>query len=139
MNSPVFTFDIPVQAVPKGRPRVAKTKSGVRAFTPDKTRKFESYIKGWLNLRVTKPLETPLRMDMKFFFPVPKSYTIRDRNAALSGMKKFTKKPDLDNLEKAILDAAEGVLFLNDSQVCQKFSSKAYDVTPSIYIEVFEI
>lgn len=52
-----------------------------------------------------------------------------------------TTKPDLDsNLNKALFDAMEGIIYLNDSQVCQiQNNSKVYGFTPRIEIELSEV
>ena len=39
---------------------------------------------------------------------------------------KQNKKPDLDNYEKAILDALEGIVYTNDSLVVEKHSRKLF-------------
>jgi Holliday junction resolvase len=44
--------------------------------------------------------------------------------------------PDLDKLVRAILDALTGVVWRDDSQVCQIYASKEYDHTPGVDITV---
>ena len=39
----------------------------------------------------------------------------------------WPKKPDIDNLVKFVLDAANGVLFKDDSQVVRVLATKMYD------------
>ena len=67
-------------------------------------------------------------MYLFFQMPEPKSMPKRDKGKALP----HTKKPDLDNLEKAVMDAANGVVVQDDSQVCWKMSSKRYSATPGV-------
>lgn len=63
---------------------------------------------------------------MEFFFPRPKSHYRTGKHA--SDMKAdapnyHTSKPDVDKLERCVLDALTGVLWKDDSQVayvCQK-------------------
>lgn len=47
-----------------------------------------------------------------------------------------TTKPDLDNLEKMLWDAMEGVVFVNDSLIHTKAISKIYSLTPGIDIRL---
>jgi Holliday junction resolvase RusA-like endonuclease len=132
-----FYFEIPVTPVPKARARTYTTRQGItRTITPNKTRSFESYIKGWLQLRFDRePFQEPLHFELTFVFEVPKSYSKASRIYCLSDRGRHTKKPDLDNLEKSVLDAAEGVLFYNDSQICKKTSQKKWGEEPLIIME----
>jgi Holliday junction resolvase RusA-like endonuclease len=53
----------------------------------------------------------------------------------------FQKKPDADNYAKAFLDAAEGILFENDSQVVDLRSRKVYAATgeaPHVEARVYD-
>jgi Holliday junction resolvase RusA-like endonuclease len=47
-------------------------------------------------------------------------------------------KPDRDNLLKLLNDALEGIIFINDSQVCGGAVSKVYDENPMTVIEIQE-
>jgi Holliday junction resolvase RusA-like endonuclease len=76
---------------------------------------------------------TPLRVGVVFRMPVPKSAPKRRRLPA-------TKKPDLDKLLRAILDALTGVLYHDDSQVVEALVRKelAYDAAPGVSVSVSE-
>jgi Holliday junction resolvase RusA-like endonuclease len=52
-----------------------------------------------------------------------------------------TTKPDLtDNLQKGLFDAMEGIVFMNDSQVCSIYDlKKYYGYNPRIEIELEEL
>jgi len=74
----------------------------------------------------------PIKMTVKFYMPRPKSLP-----------KKIThhiKKPDVDNLVKAIKDANKGILFRDDSQIVELTVTKDYNATPRVVIalEVLE-
>ena len=46
-----------------------------------------------------------------------------------------TTKPDLDNLEKLLMDAMNGIVYTDDSIVCEKnHISKIYGLVPQIQI-----
>ena len=107
-----------------------------RTITPNKTRSFEAFIKGWLQLRFNRdPFQEPLQFDLTFVFEVPKSYSKSRRLHCLSDHGRHTNKPDLDNLEKSVLDASEGILFYNDSQICKKTSQKKWGEEPLIIMD----
>jgi Holliday junction resolvase RusA-like endonuclease len=40
--------------------------------------------------------------------------------------KYHTKKPDLDNLDKALWDSLEGLFFVGDQQICMGVHTKRY-------------
>ena len=95
---PTSTLSITVlgDPVPKGRPRFARTSTGhVRTYTPQKTTEYESRVA--LAAQGTPLLSSPLCISINFYIKRPK---------ALKGDSPIphTKRPDLDNLVKAVLD-----------------------------------
>jgi len=46
-----------------------------------------------------------------------------------------TKKPDIDNLAKAVKDALKGIIYKDDSQIVEAYLSKQYG-EPAVKIEV---
>lgn len=58
-------------------------------------------------------------------FGVPKSYTKKKRAECLDCLIRPAKKPDIDNVLKAVLDALNGFAYDDDRQVvsvtCRKF------------------
>ncbi len=77
-----------------------------------------------------------------FVFPPLKSWSKKKLEAAelLGGLFKTTA-PDLtDNLMKGLMDAMQGVVFINDSQICQMDDvKKFYGPKPMIEIILEEI
>jgi len=67
----------------------------------------------------------PLRLDMTFFFPIPKTL-IRQIKPGTP----HTVKPDLDNLVKMICDLCESILFASDCRIAEINCRKIYDTTP---------
>lgn len=51
------------------------------------------------------------------FYAIPKSYTKKDKLAAAEHRIRPTTKPDVDNCAKAILDALNGVCYLDDHAI----------------------
>lgn len=48
-----------------------------------------------------------------------------------------TTTPDLDKLERTVLDELSGVVFLDDRQVCELHSAARYSPRPGVLIEVW--
>lgn len=72
------------------------------------------------------PIDGPLALSAKFYLKRPKNrYRGKDGSAALL----CDKRPDLDNLAKAILDGLNGVAFKDDGQVCFMELQKFYHET----------
>jgi len=72
-----------------------------------------------------------------YYFPPTKALEKRvARNPERTFYK--TTKPDLtDNLNKALFDAMQGIVYLNDSQICSLNNvSKVYDFKPRIEIVI---
>jgi len=78
----------------------------------------------------------PLAIGARFVFPRPKGHFgkngVRDR--FVSACK--TGRPDLDKLERALLDALTGVLFVDDSQVVAIHSAKVFGELPGVEVNV---
>jgi Holliday junction resolvase RusA-like endonuclease len=70
-----------------------------------------------------KPITGPVKVDLFFSFPRPKSLMRKKDSADFIW---HTKKPDRDNLDKAVLDALKGVAWTDDCQVCAGVIEKTY-------------
>ena len=73
------------------------------------------------------PVTTPVRLDMIFVMPRPKSHlrangTVKDAFVR----RDHTSKPDVDKLARCVLDALTGVVYADDSQVVGINASKCY-------------
>jgi len=78
-------------------------------------------------------LDGPLRATYAFYLERPKSAKKRRYPHA---------KPDLDNLEKLLNDALEGIVFVNDSRIVKKESNKYYplpDQSLGVYVIIAEL
>ena len=123
--------------VAKGRPRM--TKYG-HAFTPQKTKDYEALVVESYKSQVKNGYtEEPIEIDLLFCFEIPKSYSKKRRLDIQSGKEKYTKKPDIDNLIKSILDGLNGVAFKDDNQVINITASKVYSDIARVEVEIKEI
>lgn len=76
------------------------------------------------------------------FYVYPPKYIRTDKklvNLLESEALYVDKKPDLDNYFKAVTDAAEGLLYKNDSQIAAITMQKLYSLDPRTEIEVEEL
>ena len=127
---------IPGIPVSKGRPRVGKWGT----YTPEKTVNYENLVKYcYMEQGQGKKLEGPLRMDVGFFFPIPKSVSNKKSLDMDKGVIKHTKKPDLDNCIKSIADSLNGMAYEDDSQIMTLTACKYYSSTPRAEVTITEV
>ena len=123
----LITGFIPGLPIAKGRPRM--TRSG-HTYTPAKTRQAEAYLQKWLlNHYAGEPSKQAISLTLMFGFKRPAS----------NKTAKHMQRPDLDNLIKTIKDAANGVLWVDDSQVIYLTAEKLWADESGIEIMVEEI
>lgn len=130
----ILRVTIPGEPVAKGRPRFTKTG---RAFTPAKTMRAEDHIRQCMFSQVGQPvLEGPLDVEAICTFPIPQSWSKRKQGDALAGVVRPTGRPDLENVVKALLDAGNGIIWRDDSQVCGLRASKIYGAKLGVLLTV---
>jgi len=133
-----FAVDGP--PVGKGRPR-ASTKGGfVRMYTDAKTLSYEAQIADAASKAMgnNEPLATPIDLRVWVWYRIPKSWPKRTQQEALDGERLPNVKPDLDNVLKAVLDAMNDVVYVDDSQVVNMVAHKRYGAQPRIEVYVNE-
>lgn len=130
-----LTIAIPFTPVAKGRPRM--TRQG-RAYTPAKTRLAENAIKAYLMSLGVEPREGPLDVSVFAILPITQSWPQKKKADALAGLISPTSKPDLDNICKLVLDAANEILWRDDSQIVKLDLCKAYGGKPGYILSVGE-
>lgn len=144
--STTVTFEVPGAPQGKARPRfrVVKPKGKpefVHVYTPAETMGYEKAI-AWAAkaaMRGKEPMTGPVELCVTAVLPVPVSWSIKKRNAALVGDLWPTGKPDFDNIEKVVADAVKGIVWKDDSQVCTSNFRKRYGKDPGLAVEVHEL
>lgn len=81
-------------------------------------------------------LETVIHLDVSFYVYIPISSTKAERTRMAWGLDHPSKKPDIDNLLKFILDCANGILFKDDAQICSVNCVKRYSENPRTEINM---
>ena len=136
----MITFTIPGRPQPKERPRV--TKSGY-SFTPPRTKEYEAYVVEQAKrskLLPQSPIEeTPLKMIIWCYMPIPSSWSNKKQRMALKGELLPAKRPDIDNLGKIVMDALNGVAYKDDAQIVQLVINKRYSDEPRMEVLIDEM
>ena len=132
------------EAVGKGRPRVSRRGNYVHTYTPEKTRIFEEALlyTFMASTREEMPVykrEQALKTEVRIGVAIPKSYSKRKREACLSGELAPSKKPDIDNILKAIFDALNGYAYEDNAQIVQIRAEKFYTEDPYVEVTINEL
>lgn len=133
-----ISFIVPGVVVGKGRPKFARRGNFVSTYTPEKTANYENLVKlaahSAMNSADPFASHVSCTIDVQVM-PAP-SWSNKKRMAAISGDIRPTGKPDLDNVAKGILDAMNGIVFKDDSQVVELILRKRYAETAQASVEV---
>lgn len=140
-NLACFTFFIAGKPIGKGRPRfrtVPKRGGGhyVQTYTPKATREWEQEIGEQVGIVLARlrsrgalkgidlPLSGRVILNLRFNLPKPKS--------APKKLRFQKKKPDLDNLDKSLIDALASIGLIKDDDIvtdistCKRFATDAH-------------
>lgn len=113
-----------VEGEPQGKGRHRTTKTG-HTYTPQKTVLYENLIKTCYLSRVgEKVLQGPLKATIEAYYTIPKSKSKKIKEQMRKNMIRPTKKPDSDNVAKAVLDSINGIAYKDDAQVVDLTVSK---------------
>lgn len=130
----------------KQRPRViARGKGASRAFTPQKTVNYENYIKllyrqKYKNFKFED--KVPLYVQIAAFYKIPPSKPKYIKDLMFRGEMLPTKKPDVDNIIKIILDSLNGLAYKDDAQIVACTCQKLYvndDNEPRVEVKIEKI
>jgi Holliday junction resolvase RusA-like endonuclease len=134
----IFTVD--GNPVAKGRPRFAKRGKFVQTYTPQKTKDYESLVMDSASeaMGASEPLETPVKIFIHIRMPIPASYSKRMRQDCLDQLIRPVKKPDWDNVAKAITDALNGIVYVDDCQIVDAHVTKRYSDVAGVDVIVME-
>ena len=120
-----IVFKVPAIPIAQPRPRARFRGNRIVIYTPEKDQvnAFKSHVrltaaKHWTD----PPMTGPLRVNVDFVFPRTKAQTWKTRPMLRLW---HTKKPDIDNCVKAVWDALTGLVWVDDSQICQCTLMKA--------------
>lgn len=146
----MIKFVIPGNPIPKMRHRTStrggfarsydpqsKEKNAVRSTFISKVKQFRNHHDSEIVLKASNLAHSDVfSMDLKFYMPIPLSTPTIKKNLMLWNLISHNKKPDISNLIKFYEDAANEVIFRDDSMIVSITASKIYSTNPrtEIYI-----
>lgn len=129
-------FTVEAEAIGKGRPRWFNG----HAVTPEKTREFEALVRLKSRLAMNgaglSATVNPVRVKIQALYQVPKSRPKSFKRLVDEKLVPYDKKPDADNVAKAICDAMNEVVYADDKQVFSVVCEQLYTNSGS-YFTVF--
>ena len=114
--------------VAQGRPKFYRRGNFVGAYDPGKSKGWKEDIKWQVIEQKPVKLEGAIVMHLVFNLPRPKSLPKK--------VIEHTKKPDLDNLAKAVKDSLKGVCYHDDSQIVHLHAEKRYAEPTGVNITI---
>lgn len=103
--------------MPKARPRTVRKGGRTWSYTPKKVMAWEKLVREEAGKHFDEPLDCPVALTLGFYLRRPKSRRVDNY---------VVTTPDLDNLEKALLDGLNEVAYTDDKLVVVKSSAKLY-------------
>jgi Holliday junction resolvase RusA-like endonuclease len=118
-----LVFEINTKPVPQARPRFYVRHNGLKqfvgAYDPAKCKTFKEVI-AWhakinaMERGLKEPVKDPIVLSLTF-------------QMGENGKEEYhTKRPDIDNLAKAVKDALRGIIYHDDSQIVEAHLFKKY-------------
>lgn len=123
----ITCFMIPGKPVGKARPKVNTYTH--KAYTPSKTKDYEKTVRNSYQNAVPpgeRLHDGPVKVEIRAYYQMPKSFSKAKKKAAMAREILPETKPDLDNLAKAILDALNGLAYMDDSSITELYIRKEY-------------
>ncbi len=117
--------------VAQGRPKFFRRGNFVGCYDPGKSKSWKETVK-WQAIE-QKPVIMEGALSMRLLFRLPRPKTLPKK------VIEHTKKPDLDNLCKAVKDALKGICYHDDSQIVELIATKSYWEQPGVLISIAEV
>lgn len=136
-------IELTINGIPKPKQSVRFTKSGIRYKSKDVVI-YERSIRTQVNTQIPKGfkiLDEPVTAYVTYVFPIPSSFSLKKKEFIKNGgvIYKDTKPDLIDNLNKALFDALQGIVLTNDSRVCDFSAKKIYGFIPRAEIKISPI
>lgn len=137
-SNKVFEFEVIGDIKGKARPRV--NTYTCQAYTPTDTKDYENLIKQYFKIKYPRyeTLEGRIAVKIIAYFKIPKNTSKKNTEKMLKNEISPTKKPDIDNIVKIILDAMNKMAFKDDNQITKLEIEKFYSEQERIYVKIEE-
>ncbi len=130
----------------KGRPRFVPQTG--RAITPKDTVQYENLVKLEYQTQCRDPDTNELirfpdgaMLDLRIiaYYGIPASKSKKAKEQMKNGLIRPTKKPDMDNVVKAIADSLNNIAYHDDTQIVDCQIRKFYSEQPRVEVSITEV
>ena len=129
----MISYTIIFEMKPKACPRPRLGKFGT--FNPKDYTAWKYAFGLIAKQHIKKPITGPVTLEILFQFKKSKYWSKKKKAAA----NWHTQKSDIDNLQKSVLDALNGIAYVDDSQVCDLSAMKVWGDEDQIQVFLMEI
>ena len=132
-----LSFFVPGEPRGKARP----INLGKNVVKDEKTAAYENKIAlaAYAALGDQKMFEGAVAVRLVAYVQPPPSDPASKQQKMLAGQVLFIKRPDIDNIAKAIMDGCQHVVFPNDNRVAELVAMKAYGSKPGVLVTITEL
>jgi len=138
-----IVFTIPGTPVAKGRSKSSsrigvdgngKQRVFTRHYTPEKTERYENLVRlaAERAMAGASPFVQAVALTVAIYLPIPSSWSKTKQDKARNGLVAATKKPDADNVLKALKDGMNGVVYVDDARITDVTLQKRYALSPRV-------
>lgn len=138
MDEIILNFKILGQAKPKQS--VKFTRSGMR-YTPKDAVIYANWVRN--SFIMTYPEHKPemlqgyyLNAEINAYFKIPESFSKKKKEQALKGILRYDKRPDVDNLQKCLFDALNGIAYPDDKAIVDVSLHKYYAESDYVMVTI---
>lgn len=135
----MYEFEVIGDIKGKARPRLNPYTG--QAYTPTNTKDYEMLIKQYFKMKYPRyePIQSRVSVKIIASFKIPKNnITKKEKELILEGNLSPTKKPDIDNIVKIVLDAMNKMAFKDDKLITKLEVEKLYADEEKIYVRIQE-
>lgn len=137
-------FEVYGEPVGKGRPRFnfKRGRGYTRVYTPRKTIEYENMIKrSYINAAggIKFGDNAQLEIYINAYYGIAESKSKRVKEKMRQGEIRPTKKPDIDNVVKSVLDGLNGIAYRDDTQIVSLTCKKIFADEAKIEVYISEV
>ena len=114
-----------IRGIPKvkKRPKFSTQGGKIRTYTPKTTAEYENLVKLKAEEKFKHPLKGSVCLAIRFYLPRPQRLIWKKKP-----MPEIysDKRPDIDNLAKAVIDGLNGIAFFDDGQIADLHITKKF-------------
>ena len=139
-----ITFIVPGDVKGQGRPRAVIRGSHASVYERDEDKSYKGLIQLHASEAMRKkgydhfaePMPDGISVELLCYVRIPKSMPKKNIEKALRGEICPMRKPDLDNVLKAALDAMNSVVYKDDKDVTKTMVCRYYSDRPRLSVRV---